>query len=169
MSKCLVIIDVQNDYMSTGKVPCFKAEETKAKVITLGKQFITNNYHVVLVQHVAPKGAPFFEEGTDGDKLCEDLVSAFPEAKVVKKTHASSFIGTNLNTILGELKVTEIYTCGLLTQNCVLFTCLDKEAQKYHPKMVVDCVTSITELVNAIAIGGSSDFVSQITSDKIFN
>ncbi len=43
-----------------------------------------------------------------------------------------------------------------MTQNCVVFTAISKQAEKYSVKILADCCTTINETIHLIALRGVS-------------
>src|SRR5262249_48636043 len=97
MSKALLVIDVQNDYFGAGKFPLWNTDATLEGVERAIALARAKDVPVVLVQHIAPgSDGPFFNEGTPGAELHPRIRRAAPDAPVVVKTFADSFVKTTL-------------------------------------------------------------------------
>ena len=120
---------------------------------------------VILVQHVADpaKGpAPFFNQGTPGVDIHPRLLAAAPEAPVVLKRFADSFHQTDLEAVLAQRGITELWLCGMMTHNCVTHTALSKAAEKYPVSVLKDCCTTVSEMIHRIALSALTTRVAVV-------
>lgn len=157
--RALIVIDLQNDYFPGGKFPLWQAEETLAKVESAIARATAQGIPVVVVQHVADAGkglAPFFNAGTPGVAVHPRIVAAAPEAVLVTKSFADSFLNTALEQELVRLGVDELLICGMMTQNCVTHTAISKSAEKYKVTVLGDCCASVSEMIHKIALNAVS-------------
>jgi nicotinamidase-related amidase len=155
MTKALLVIDVQNDYFPGGLFPLWSADETLGRIERVVATCRARGVPVIVIQHLADPAAgpsPFFNRGTLGAEIHPRLRAAAPEAIVIEKTFADSFVGTTLEATLTKLGVTELLLCGMMTQNCVTHTAISRSAEKYDTKILVDCCTTVTELLHLIAL-----------------
>ncbi|AKT41447.1 cysteine hydrolase family protein [Chondromyces crocatus] len=153
MTKALLVIDVQNDYFSGGAFPLWNPEATLERVEHAIGQAKAKDIPVILIQHLAPRGAaPFFEEGSAGAEIHPRILSAAPGAPVVQKTYADSFVKTTLEETLEKLSVKELLVCGMMTHNCVTHTSISKSAEKYGVTVLADACTTVTELLHQLAL-----------------
>jgi nicotinamidase-related amidase len=166
MKKALIVIDIQNDYFENGKFPLWNAENTLNNVEKAIEKATASNIPVVLIQHVADSSSPFFAEGTEGVEIHKRILKAAPNAKKVIKTFADSFHNTKLDEVLSQLKVEEILVCGMMTQNCVIFTAISKNAEKYSVKILSDCCTTVNEPIHQIALQGVSTRVELLSYNE---
>ena len=167
MGKTLIVIDVQNDYFPGGKFPLWNTEETLSRTVSAVQRAQMQGVPVILVQHVADSSrglAPFFNAGTSGVELHHALIQAAPEAPVVVKAFADSFYQTALEATLAGLGATELLVCGMMTQNCVTHTAISKSAEKYGVSVLVDCCTTVSEILHRIALHALSTRVSLVSS-----
>ncbi len=155
MTKALLVIDVQNDYFPAGRFPLWNTDATLANVkdaIALAQR---SSVEVILIQHIANPEmgiAPFFNKGTKGAELHPEIRAAAPEAPIIVKEFADSFVQTNLEQLLTERGVTELLVCGMMTQNCVTHTAISKSAEKYQCAILADCTTTVNEMLHQIAL-----------------
>jgi nicotinamidase-related amidase len=153
--KALIVIDLQNDYFPGGTFPLWNAERTLSNAVDAMRKAREVGVPVILVQHVADASggiAPFFNAGTNGVELHPGVRAAAPDAKVVVKTYADSFLGTELEGVLQEYAAEEILVCGMMTQNCVTHTAISKAADKYRVTVLADCCTTVSEMIHLIAL-----------------
>ena len=151
----LIVIDIQNDYFPNGKFPLWEAEE----VLTRSEQAIAlavaQGMPVVLIQHVAnPQAgpAPFFNADTDGVKIHSRILAAAPNAPIVIKHYADSFLNTTLAATLKKLGTSKLLLCGMMTQNCVTHTALSRTADAYQIEILADCCTTVSQPIHRIAL-----------------
>ena len=160
MSKALLVIDLQMDYFEDGKFPLWKAEGTLANIEQAMEKARAEKIPVVHVQHIAKGPGPFFHEGTPGADIHPRILAAAPQAPVVVKEFADSFVKTQLEARLALLGVTELLVCGMMTQNCVTHTAISKSAEKYAVTVLTDCCTTVSEILHHIAIHALSTRVT---------
>ena len=155
MKKALLLIDLQNDYFPGGLFPLWNTATTVASIkdaIGLAKQ---KGVEVVHIQHIANPSmgiAPFFNKGSKGAEIHPEVLAAAPDAPVVVKEFADSFVQTNLEQVLDGRGVTELLVCGMMTQNCVTHTAISKSAEKYKCSILPDCCTTVSEMLHQIAL-----------------
>jgi nicotinamidase-related amidase len=154
MKKALIVIDIQNDYFANGKFSLWNTENTLNNVEKAIEKANANNIPVILIQHIADSSMPFFNEGTEGVEIHPRILQAAPNATKVIKNFADSFYKTKLEEVLSQLEVEEILVCGMMTHNCVVFTSISKDAEKYSVKILSDCCTTVSEPVHLIALNG---------------
>ena len=171
MKKGLLIIDIQNDYFPEGGYPLWNTEATLMGIVKAIEKAKKDDVAIILIQHIADSKlgiAPFFNEATDGAAIHKTIIEAAPDAPVVVKKYADSFHQTQLEQTLTELCVTELYICGMMTQNCVTHTAISKQAEKYHVSILQDCCTSVDEMIHLIALNAVSTRIDVTTSSEIF-
>lgn len=128
MNQALLIIDVQNDYFEGGRNELSNPVSALDNIVKALSLFREKNLPVIHVQHInVREGAVFFLPDTDGVKIHEKLTPLQNEHLVTK--HApSSYLGTNLATILKEKGITNLVVCGMMSHMCVNTTvraCMD--------------------------------------------
>lgn len=165
MKKALLVIDLQNDYFPGGLFPLWNTDSTLANIKSAIALAQDNDVEVVHIQHIANPEmgiAPFFNKGTEGADIHPDILAAAPDAPIVVKEFADSFEQTNLERILSERHVGELLVCGMMTQNCVTHTAISKSAEKYKCSILVDCCTTVSEMLHQIALHAVSTRVPLI-------
>ncbi len=169
MSKALLLIDLQNDYFPDGAYPLWNTEATLEKVESAIQRAKDSGVHVIHIQHVADPAAslsPFFNKDTPGAEIHERVVAAAPDAPVVIKAYADSFVDTTLEEELSKAGVTELLVCGMMTQNCVTHTAISKSAEKYDVTILPDCCTTVDEMLHNIALHAVSTRVKLAPSTE---
>ncbi|MEL4203726.1 cysteine hydrolase [Plesiomonas shigelloides] len=151
----LLIIDLQNDYFAAGAFPLWQAEETKDRIVTFMHKAQAAGVEIIHVQHIADPAlglAPFFNQGTPGAEIHPDVLAAAPNAPIVVKTFADSFVKTTLEQVLSERSITRLWVAGMMTQNCVTHTAISRSAEKYDVAILPDLCTTVSEMLHLIAL-----------------
>jgi nicotinamidase-related amidase len=166
VKKALLVIDLQNDYFPEGKFPLWNTDVVLENIERAIARANAQGIPVIHIQHVAKGFAPFFNEGTPGADIHARILTATPNAPVVVKEFADSFEKTNLEETLAKLGVTDLLVCGMMTQNCVTHTAISKAAEKYNVTVVVDCCTTVSEILHQIALHALSTRVKLAPSSE---
>lgn len=167
MTKALLVIDLQNDYFPGGKFPLWNTEVVLQNIEQAIGRANTQSIPVIHIQHVAKQGmAPFFNEGTPGADIHPRILAAAPKAPIVVKEFADSFEKTTLEETLAKLSVTDLLVCGMMTQNCITHTAISKAAEKYNVSVLVDCCTTVSEILHQIALHALSTRVKLVPSSE---
>jgi nicotinamidase-related amidase len=166
MKKALIVIDLQKNYFENGKFPLWNTENVLNNVEKAIEKANANDIPVILIQHVSEGSSALFVEGTEGAEIHPRILKAAPNAKKVVKRFADSFYKTNLEEVLSQLGAEEILVCGMMTQNCVVFTAISKVAEKYSVKILADCCTTVNETIHSIALRGVSTRVELLNYNE---
>lgn len=170
MSTALLVIDVQNDYFPNGHFPLWNTDKTLAQIEAAIAKANAQRIPVIHIQHIANPAngiSPFFNEGTEGVRIHPRILAAAPNAPIVVKQHADSFVNTTLEATLSALGVTELLICGMMTQNCVTHTAISKSAEKYTVSIVADCCTTVDEMIHGIALHAVSTRTPLVNMDDV--
>jgi nicotinamidase-related amidase len=163
--RALLVIDLQNDYFPDGKFPLWNAADTLAQIEQAIARCQAQGIPVILIQHIASSAnAPFFAANTTGVAIHPRILAAAPQAPVVIKSFADSFLNTTLETTLKDLGCTQLLICGMMTQNCVTHTAISKAAEKYQVSVLGDCCSSVSEMIHLIALNGVAPRVTVTNS-----
>jgi nicotinamidase-related amidase len=60
-----------------------------------------------------------------------------------------------------------LLVCGMMTQNCVTHTAISKAAEKYSVAILVDCCTTVSEILHLIALHAVSTRVKLMPSSEV--
>lgn len=166
--KALLVIDVQNDYFSEGKLPLWNTEATLNNIEAAVRIAHTKQISVIYVQQFTdPKVAEMFNEGTEGAEIHPRLKDAAPNAHVIVKAFADSFHKTDLDQLLSKLNVSTLLVCGMMTQNCVTHTAISKAAEKYEVFILSDCCTTVSALIHNIALRAVATRLAVVSSSEV--
>ncbi len=150
MARAVLVIDIQADYFPGGVLPLWEAQETEARIVTAIGQARAAGDRIVLVQHVSTAPAGPFVAGSSGVAIRPAILAAAGDAPVVTKRYADAFQDTDLTTHLAG--TSELLVCGMMTQNCVVFTALSRAADGFTITVVGDLCTAPIQPVHAIAL-----------------
>lgn len=120
MSKrAIVVVDLQNEYLPTGKLPLIGIERALANAVRVVAEARAKGDLVVNVRHEsASPEVPFFVPGTDGAEVHASVAPCGGEPVIVKN-HPNSFLGTNLKEMLDEKGIEEVTIVGAMSHMCI--------------------------------------------------
>ncbi|NKQ11050.1 cysteine hydrolase family protein [Pseudomonas sp. SST3] len=120
MSKrALVVIDLQNEYLPTGKLPLSGIEAAVANAAKVIADARAKNTPVIHVRHeFAHDEMPVFVPGSEGVQI-QAAVAPQAGEPVVVKNYPNSFRDTNLKQLLDEQGVGELVVVGAMSHMCV--------------------------------------------------
>ncbi|HEY2032166.1 MAG TPA: isochorismatase family cysteine hydrolase [Rhizomicrobium sp.] len=88
--------------------------------------------------------------GTPGAEFCGPLLA--PGDIVIVKSRYSSFVGTNLDSILKAKGIDTLVMCGLTTECCVDCTVRDAFHRDYHVFLAADACASCDKTLHEAAV-----------------
>ena len=118
MKRGLVVVDLQNEYLPTGKLPLTgidAAVENAIRVISHARDTGVPVFHI---RHEFAEDAPIFAKGSTGAETQPDVVPQGNEPVIVKK-HINAFRETNLKQQLEAADVNEIVVIGAMSHMCI--------------------------------------------------
>lgn len=117
--RAILVIDLQNDYFSSGRLPLVKIDEAAAnaaRVIAAGRE---NGDQIIHVRHEAIRpGATFFLPGTSGADIHASVTPGKNEAVIVKH-HTNAFRETALAGLLQKGEIQEVVVVGAMSHMCI--------------------------------------------------
>lgn len=148
----LLVIDMLNDFIKEGGslvvpgaeriVPRLREIIQKARAEHVPVIFVTDAH-----QHQDSEFSdwpPHAIQDTWGGQVIDELAPQ-KEDFLVRKRRFSSFFGTDLELLLRELGVDNLYLTGVLTNICVYATALDARMRGYGVTVFGDGVASLNE------------------------
>jgi len=119
MNPTLLLIDIQNDYFSGGKMELSEMNAACENAEKLLSYFRKNNLPIVFIQHLATKlNASFFIPETSGAKI-HLSISPLENETVIIKNFPNSFRNTNLHQYLQTLDSKDLVICGAMSHMCI--------------------------------------------------
>nr|WP_315235493.1 cysteine hydrolase family protein [uncultured Albidiferax sp.] len=117
--RALIVVDLQNEYLATGKMPLVGIDAVLAKAALVIAAARAKGECVIHVRHeMAQAGAPVFVPGSAGVQIIPTVAAADGES-VVLKNYPNSFRDTNLKQLLDGQGVKELVVIGAMSHMCV--------------------------------------------------
>ena len=137
--KALLVIDVQNGFLE-GK------DVLVDNISKIAEHFRGNNDKVIAFKHIDEDVGSPIEKSTEGAEISEKILSHTDE--LLEKRYPISFKETDLDKILKESGIEEIYITGFNMEFCILFTSIAATDRGYK-------VTVIEDLCSTVNTGGT--------------
>lgn len=119
MRRALILVDIQNDYFTGGKMELVAMESAAENAAVLLGEARRNNDAVYHVQHLSVNpGATFFLPGTDGAATHRSVAPEEDEV-VIQKNYPNSFRETPLLDALRNHDTNQLTICGAMSHMCV--------------------------------------------------
>jgi len=119
MNRCLLMIDLQNDYYPGGKMELVGIENAAENARVLLAEFRNKKLPVIHVQHISiSPDASFFVRGTDGARI-NDRMTPREHETIVVKNYPNSFRNTSLLDVLQNLHINTLIICGAMSHMCI--------------------------------------------------
>ena len=166
MTRALLVIDIQNDYFPGGVLPLWQAEETEARILDAIARAQAAGDRVILVRHLAPAGSGLFAEDSAGSEIRAAVLAAASDAPVVIKRFADSFQDTTLMDHLDGVET--LLICGMMTQNCVVFTAMSRDADPFRVQVIGDLCTAPIAPVHLIALNALGSKTEVVTTAEVW-
>ncbi|NIM42880.1 MAG: isochorismatase family protein [Hydrogenophaga sp.] len=117
--RALLVIDLQNEYFPTGKLPLVGIEPATANAARVIADARAKGVPVIHVRHEAGKpDAPVFTPGTPNVQIHPSVAPVEGEAVIVKH-FPNSFRETPLKALLDEQGVRELTIVGAMSHMCI--------------------------------------------------
>lgn len=115
----LIVVDLQNEYLPTGKLPLTGIEAAAANSARAIADARDKGIPVFHIRHeFADADAAFFVPGTDGVEI-QSTVLPVADEPVIVKNHINSFRETNLKEKLDEQGIEELVVVGAMSHMCI--------------------------------------------------
>ena len=155
----LIVVDVQNDFVSPNGSAAKRGEDVTAAVamvpnlLKLIDEARRAGLTIVYIRTTHSEwtdtpswiyrssqksGLSTCREGTWGAELYEGIAPSASERVVIKHRY-SAFINTDLNTVLKARGIQSVLVCGVATNVCVETTARDAYMYDYYVTMIDDC------------------------------
>lgn len=119
--RATVVIDLQNEYLPTGKLALVGIEQALANAarVIAGARARARGEVVVHVRHESPSpNAPFFIPGTEGVQI-HPTVAPRESEPVIVKNHPNAFLQTGLKQLLDDKDIKELTIVGAMSHMCI--------------------------------------------------
>ena len=119
MKTGLILVDIQNDYFTGGRMELVEMQQAAKKAGELLSDFRRRSWPTFHIQHIAAqKGATFFLPETEGAALHESIQPQGDEL-VIQKHFPNSFRETSLLQELESHDVKKLVICGAMSHMCI--------------------------------------------------
>jgi nicotinamidase-related amidase len=119
MKRGLVVVDLQNEYLPTGKLPLTGIEAAVANASRVINHARSTGIPVFHIRHESDNSdAGIFIKGSDGAKI-QPAVAPDGEEPVVVKKHINAFRETDLKAQLDAFGVQDIVVVGAMSHMCI--------------------------------------------------
>lgn len=147
MKRVLIVIDLQNEYVTGNLKICFPDLMTSIPNIEIAWDAADEHgVPVVVVQHLEDESSPLFARGSAGAALHESIADR-TAANLVTKASVSAFPGTGLESSLRSQGVDTVTIAGYMTQHCCAGTARDAAELGFTVEFLSDA-TGTLDLVN---------------------
>ncbi len=140
--KALLIIDMQRGDFPPAKFK-YQAESTIEKINQAAARFRMAGSLVIYIQHDGSAENAFIPGSHDWEILPE--LTQAPEDKVVSKTANNAFYRSELDALLRQLDIEELFISGSATDFCVNATVQAALALDYRVTVIADAHTTGNE------------------------
>lgn len=119
MKRGLVVVDLQNEYLPTGKLPLTGIEAAVANAVRVISHSRDTGIPVFHIRHESDnEGAPIFVKGSCGAEI-QPAVAPEGHEPVIVKTHINAFRETNLQQQLEGADIRELVVIGAMSHMCI--------------------------------------------------
>ncbi|MGD9055123.1 MAG: cysteine hydrolase family protein [Desulfobacterales bacterium] len=119
MTTGLILVDIQNDYFTGGRMELVGMDAAAEKAGQLLAYFRENQMPTFHIQHISNReGASFFLPNTRGVEIHESIKPA-PDDLVISKHFPNSFRETTLMDALKSAQVDKVVICGAMSHMCI--------------------------------------------------
>lgn len=165
--EALLIIDMQNDLCHDLR----RRDKVEAMLPFLLQaiDFFINRQQLVIYTYFALEendeqfkrfGDRYCIEGTKGAEIIHELKPL--KGLSIRKRKHSAFFDTELNEILKDARITDLYLAGLQTQICIMTTAADASFRGYRTIAIQECVVSSQEENKIFALEWIAKYVGEV-------
>jgi nicotinamidase-related amidase len=115
----LILVDIQKDYFSGGRMELIGMKEASENAREILLFFREKKWPIFHIQHIAIKdGATFFLPDSQGIDIHEN-VTPLPSETIIQKHHPNSFLKTTLHEELLKAEIESVVICGAMSHMCI--------------------------------------------------
>ena len=119
MNTALLLLEIQNDYFTNGRIPLEKSFEASSRAQTVLQISREKKFPIVHVQHISTHpDAAYLLPCTKGAEFHPNVAPIKGET-IVKKHYPNSFKDTTLLAYLKKNKINHLLICGMMTHSTV--------------------------------------------------
>lgn len=153
MSKrAILVVDLQNEYFAGGKLPLTGIEAATANAARVIAAARANGDSVIHIRHEFPDPAiPFFKPGTDNVQIHPSVKPEHDEP-VILKNYPSSFVKTELKSMLDADNIEDVVVVGAMSHMCVEATSRTASDLGYKVTVVHDACATLDLEFNGVTV-----------------
>lgn len=137
--KALLVIDVQKGFLDENDYdPNYEVVDS---VVKLAGKFKENDDKVVVLKHIDNDTDSPIAAGTKGADIPKAILEVTD--KVIEKRYPISFKETNLDEVLKENGIEELYITGFNMEFCILFTSITAADRGYDVTVIEDLCSTV--------------------------
>ena len=121
---------------------------------------------MVAVRHVNAADAPMLAAGSAGVAFYPEIAPLLAGRATVDKRAADAFGQTDLAQVLAAAGVSDIYLCGMMTQNCITHTALSPDAAAWRVHIIADACTAPDARIHAVAARALSARLDVVSAER---
>ncbi len=119
MKRGLVVVDLQNEYLPTGKLPLAGIEAAVANAVRVISHSRDTGASVFHIRHESnDEGVPIFVKGSNGAQI-QPAVAPLGDEPVIVKAHINAFRETDLKQHLEAADIEELVVIGAMSHMCI--------------------------------------------------
>ncbi|MFC2995903.1 cysteine hydrolase family protein [Acinetobacter sichuanensis] len=150
--QAILVIDLQNEYLPTGKLPLVGIENAAANAAKIIANARENDIQVIHVQHVFAHGEmPVFEPNSNGIEI-QKQVAPLDHEVIIVKNYVNSFLQTNLKQVLQENAIEELVIIGAMSHMCIDAAVRAASDFGYKVKVVHDACATLDLEFNGLKV-----------------
>lgn len=148
----LIVVDLQNEYLPTGKLPLSWIEAAAANAARTIGAARKNGIPVFHIRHEFANGeAPVFVPGTNGVEI-QPAVAPVGDEPVIVKNHINSFRDTDLKQQLDARGIEEVVVVGAMSHMCVDATVRAAVDMGYPTTILHDACATLNLEFNGVKV-----------------
>lgn len=153
MSKrAILVIDLQNEYFSSGKLPLTGIEGAAGNAARVIAAARAGSDKVIHIRHEFPDpDTPFFSPGSDGVQI-HPAVTPENDEPVIVKNYPNSYLKTGLKDMLDADDIEEVVVVGAMSHMCVEATSRAASDFGYKVTVVHDACATLDLEFNGVTV-----------------
>ncbi|MFC3283091.1 cysteine hydrolase family protein [Litchfieldella rifensis] len=117
--RAIIVVDIQNEYFSNGKLPLVGIEKAAVNAAAVIEHARSTKDLIIHVRHeFTDPDAPFFNPGTEGAEI-NSVVEPLKSETVLLKHYPNSFLETGLKEMLDKQGIEEVVVIGAMSHMCI--------------------------------------------------
>ncbi len=117
--RAVVVVDLQNEYLPTGKLPLAGIDDAVAAATGVINAARASGEPVIFVRHEgAAADSPIFTPGTENVEIIP-AVQPREQEPIIVKHYPNSFRETGLQALLDEQGIAEVVVVGAMSHMCI--------------------------------------------------